>query len=81
MFSFVTVYIGMCLDLQSLSYIDDRAFPGEGKVIPQGPFGFQELLSNHPDNVVPNIMFLLNSWLADGLLVRTISEPVFQGLT
>ena len=78
MFSFVTIYDGLSFDLQSISSIDNREYPGYASAIPPGPIGYQELLSSNVDNVVPNIMFLLNSWLADGLLVSSISNPVSQ---
>lgn len=80
MFSFVTIYNSMSFDLQSNSYINDREYPGQENAIPPGPIGYQELLSSNVDNVVPNIMFLLNSWLADGLLVSSISNSVFRSL-
>ena len=78
MFSFVTIYNAMSFDLQSISSIDNREYPGKTNAIPPGPIGYQELLSSNVDNVVPNIMFLLNSWLADGLLVSSIPNSVFQ---
>lgn len=68
MFSFVTVFVGMNLNIQSFSYIDNRAFPGKNG-IPPGPLGFQFLLYSDPISFVPNFMFLLNNWLADGLLL------------
>lgn len=69
MFSFATVYTGMTLDLQSIAFIDNRAFPGVDGLIPPGPLGYQLLVYPNAIVVVPNLMVLLNSWLADGLLL------------
>lgn len=83
MFTFVNIYNAMSFDLQSISSIDDRGYPGQKNAIPPGPIGYQELLSSNVDNVVPNIMFLLNSWLADGLLVSSIfkASPKHHNVT
>ena len=69
MFSFVTIFTVMYENNLSMSHIDNREFPGVHGVLPPGPFGYQ--LSLYPTvlNIVPNLMFLLNNWLADGLLV------------
>jgi len=68
MFSFVTIYTAMNLNLQSISYIDNREFPGNDDV-PPGPLGYQWLIHNSGLSIVPNFMFILNNWLADGLLL------------
>ena len=72
MFSFVTVYIATSLDLQSISYIDNREFPGIDGLVPPGPLGYQLSIYYKAINLVPNLMVLLNNWLADGLLVSFI---------
>lgn len=72
MFSFVTVYVGTSLHLQSISYIDNRAFPGVDGLVPPGPLGYQLLIYSTAINIVPNVMVLLNNWLADGLLVSSV---------
>lgn len=72
MFSFVTVYVATSLDLQSISYIDNREFPGVDGLIPPGPLGYQLFIYSKAINVVPNLMVLLNNWLADGLLVSSV---------
>ena len=74
-FSVMTVSIAMNLTLQSIDYIDHREFPGEG-VAPPGPFGYQFLLYPEAISVVPNVMFLLNQWLADGLLASSVFDSV-----
>jgi len=68
MFSIITILVAMNLNILSVSYIDNRAFPGNDG-IPPGPFGYQLLLYSKPISIVPNFMFLLNSWLADALLL------------
>ena len=72
MFSLATVYTGMILDVLSVAYIDNRAFPGVGDMIPPGPLGYQLLIFSDAINLVPNLVVILNSWLADGLLVSSV---------
>ena len=70
MFSFLTVSIGIFFSWQSAAYIDDREFPGVGEVTDPGPLGY--LIFSNPSlaiQIVENITFPLNQWLADGLLV------------
>jgi len=69
MFSFVTVYVATSLDLQSISYIDNREFPGIDGIVPPGPLGYQLSIYFKAINLVANLMVLLNNWLADGLLL------------
>ena len=64
-------YIVMTLDLQSVPYNDNRAFLG-------GPFLYQFYISGKMISVVPNVIFPLNQWLADGLLVSSTSSSVAQ---
>jgi uncharacterized membrane protein YgcG len=68
MFSFVTIFTAMNLDIQSISYIDNREFPGNDE-LPPGPLGYETLIYSKAISVVPNLMFLMNNWLADGLLL------------
>ena len=69
MFSFVTVYTSMNLYIQSNSFIDHRELPGAS-----GPVHYQTEIRQTALGLVPNIMFNLNNWLADGLLV----SPLFD---
>lgn len=69
MFSFSTVLTGMGLNIQSLSFIDNREFPGIEGVLPPGPLGYQGLVRPMAFSIIPNLMFFLNNWLAEGLLV------------
>ena len=72
MFSFVTIFTAMNLDLQSISYIDNREFPGIRGALVSGPFGYQVFIYSEAINVVPFLMFFLNQWLADGFLVSAV---------
>lgn len=72
MFLFATIYTAVTLNIQSISFIDNRDFPGIGDALPPGPVGYQSLIYSKAISIVPNVMFLLNSWLADGLLVGSI---------
>ena len=77
MFSFVTVYIATTLHTQSISYIDNREFPGADRWSP-GPLGYQFYIYSKPITVVPSLMFTLNQWLADGLLVSSVLSSTVQ---
>ena len=76
MFSFVTIYTAMNLHILSISFIDNREFPGaEGHVHP-GPYGYFISIYYKAISVVPNAAFCLNNWLADGLLVSPLFGAV-----
>ena len=70
MFSLVTVGTAVHLDVQSISYIDNRGFPTRGP-FPPGPAGYQLLIESEAISVVQNVVFTLTNWLADGLLVSS----------
>jgi hypothetical protein len=80
MFSIVTTFVAMNLNIQSISYVDNRAFPGSDAA-PPGPFGYQFTLYPKPISFIPNFMFLLNNWLADGLLVGSVPSETSRRLT
>jgi len=67
MFSFATVYTAMNLNNQSISFIDNREFTGVGAL--PGPVGYQFFIGSNVLSVIPNLMFGLNYFLADGLLL------------
>jgi len=69
MFSFLTILVATVLDIQSISYIDNRAFPVTDGAPWAGPVAYQLAIYSKAISVVPVIMFLLNNWLADGLLL------------
>ena len=77
MFSFVTIFTAMNLNIQSISYIDNREFPGVDGVLPPGPLGYQWSIYSNVLTIVPNLMFVLNNWLADGLLVGRLFAAAF----
>jgi len=68
MFSFVTIRSVMALNLVSISFIDNREFPGVGDQLPPGPIGYTLLACPKATSVVLGLMFLLNNWLANALL-------------
>lgn len=68
MFMIVTVYTALNLDLQSISYIDNRDFPGD-RMSPPGPLGYQWSVYSEAITFVPNLLFIVNTWLSDGLLL------------
>ena len=71
MFSALTVNVATSFDSYSISYIDNREFPGKrGNPFP-GPIGYQLLMSTEAIYIAPNVMFYLNSCLADGFLVSS----------
>lgn len=74
MFSFVTVFIAVNLDVRSISYIDNHELPGVEGVLPPGPLGYQSFIPPEVLSIVPSITFLLNYWLADGLLVGSLFD-------
>ena len=75
MFSLATIGTAMGLNLQSISRIDNRAFPGGGQFSP-GPLGYKQLVFNKAISIIPNLVFPLTQWLADGLLVRLVLNQV-----
>ena len=76
MFSLATVQTALSLDIQSISYIDNRAFSGEG-VIEPGPLGYQMTIVTDPLTIVPTAALVLSNWLADGLLVSSLFGIAF----
>ena len=56
-------------------YIDNREFPGNDEYSP-GPIGYDVVLNPKATSTVFFIMFPLNQWLADGLLVGLVSNSV-----
>ena len=74
MFSVETVLTGIQLHIQSISFIDNREYPGVEGVHPPGPLGYQEFIRPEALSIVSNLMFYLNNWLADGLLVGSLFD-------
>ena len=75
MFLVLTVPVGIDLIHLSIIYINGREFPGNDQY-PLGPLGYDDFIDVKAFVVVLNIMFPLNQWLADGLLVGPVSNLV-----
>ena len=76
MFSLATVLMATKGYILSISYIDNREFPGvEDETFP-GPYGYQAAMTYTALSVVPRAAFRLNDWLADCLLVSPLFEAV-----
>ena len=69
MFSFATVYTATNLQVASVSSIDEREFSGNDVAFP-GPLGYQLFINSNAITIAPDVLILMNGWLADGLLVR-----------
>ena len=75
MFSVVTIYTATYLNIQSISLIDNREFPGVEGLLPPGPLGYRWLIhSKALTGIIPNLMFLMGNWLADCLMVSTLFD-------
>ena len=67
---FVTVYTAVNLHNLSMSFIDNRELTDGGS---SGPLDYQSgTIPYTPLGRLANVMFDLNNWLADGLLVRPL---------
>ena len=77
MFSVVTVQTAMSLDFTSIAYINNRGFPGiAGGELPPGPYGYKMFISAGALNVTFIVMFVLNDWLADSLMVSSLFDTI-----
>ena len=77
MFSLVTIGTAMQLDVQSISYIDNRDFPGIEGVLSPGPLGYQWFIGPGAITVIQIVAFVLSNWLADGFLVSSLFDAAF----
>jgi len=77
MFSVVTVYTATYLNIQSISLIDNREFPGIEGVLPPGPLGYRWFIHSKAIFVIQTAVFLLGGWLADCLMVSSLFNVVF----
>ena len=78
LFSFLTIPVGIDLNRLFITYINDREFPGNN-VYPPGPIRYDLTPDIKSTNTVYTVMFPLNQWLADGLLVGSVSNLVAWG--
>ena len=80
MFSSATVLTAMNLHVQSISYIDNREYPGVNSPKDVGPYGYFLFIYYKAINVIPNVAYVLNNWLADGFLVSSSFTTAFTRL-
>jgi hypothetical protein len=73
MFSIVSISTVLDLDVQSISYIDNRKFPGFDDGLPRGPVGYQLFIWLEPISQLNNLPLFVNGLFADGLLVSFAS--------
>lgn len=77
MFSLATIGAALGFTFRSVIFINGREFPGaQGGEIPPGPLGYSDILFPQAINIVCEITFQFNQWLADGFLVRSLSKSV-----
>ena len=76
MFSCATVVIATAQNIASISFIDNREFPGVEGVSPPGPLGYLVTICSGTSGIGPNLAALLNYWLGDGLLVSRLFDSV-----
>ena len=77
MFSLVTIQITLSLDILSISYIDNRSFPGIKGLVAPGPLGYQVSITSDALSIASDVAFALSNRLADGLLVSSLFDVVF----
>lgn len=80
MFSFTSIACMIEGRERSISYVEAREFPGVEGEFPPGPYGFLSV-RHGPITSVSVLMFPLNQWLADGLLVGTVPNSIVQDST
>ena len=76
MFSLATRYTGINLHGQSICSIDNHEFFDPSGMLPPGPTGYLLSVWSDPLAITPTVVFLLNNWLADGLLVSYLADAV-----
>ena len=78
MFTLVTIYTAITLNNQSISFVDNRDFSGTiaDVAIPPGPIGYQWSIYFEAMSVIPSVIFVMNVWLVDGLLVSAVNLVV-----
>ena len=77
MFLLVTVFSALNLKIPSISYIDNRGFPGVQGVLPPRVYGYKLTIVHEAPKIISTTMSTLNNWLADGLLVSSLFDTVF----
>ena len=74
MFLLLTVGNVMHPYLHSISYIDNREFPGARGVVGAGPLAYQLFVAPSVLQRFPSISFTLSNWLADGFMVNSVQS-------
>ena len=80
MFSLVTICNAANFRNQSFSYIDERQIPSLEYTLIYGPL-YTYLTYQGAIDLIPAVTFVLNGWLADGLLVSPNSNSFTGYLT
>ena len=75
MFLFLSIPAAIALYTASMEWIDNRNFPGTDE-LPPGPVGYDTTLNFDTRAAIFDVMFPLNQWLADGLLVSLAPNSV-----
>ena len=75
MFSCATVVIGTAENIASITFIDNREYPGVEGLFPPGPIGYMAAACSGTLGIGPVLGAFLGYLLADGLLVRRFSDP------
>lgn len=81
MFSITTIQTAVNLHVLFISYIDNRDFPGTEGVLSPGPYGYRSSIAPEALFVMPIVLFFLNNWLADGLLVSSLLDATFAQMS
>ena len=80
MFSLLTALPVISSAVFSISYINNRRFAGVVGLLPPGPVGYMSFISSTAISFLPDALAIMNSWLADGLLVSSLFDPAFTHL-
>ena len=78
MFSAATVQTAMGSHFESMSYIDNREFPGIVGEVSPGPIGYLVFAASEALSIFYTVMYFLTAWLADGLLVSSLLDAAFS---
>ena len=70
-FSLATMSFAVEFDLGSIIFVSNREFPGNDE-FPSGPFGYLYTFRGNGILIPIALVFPLNQWLADGLLVSFV---------
>ena len=78
-FSSLAIHNAVVFNVQSICFVDNRNFSGGDGELPPGPLGYQLSTDSGALNMIAYITFFFNGWLADGLLVSSLSDDAFTG--